>query len=140
MRDLIEAHNTFGRAMLADLTRPDAGPAEPVDGVSADPAAMAYPKAVSDALRASWRNVAADVAGTYDAAMRVMREEPSMPLESPDPWCEDDAAYMTRLGIPPQATELYCDALRLADLTLDHIGKEIGRPRARLVRVDGDGE
>jgi len=32
MRDLTESHNTPGRAMLADLTRLDAGPGKPVDG------------------------------------------------------------------------------------------------------------
>jgi len=91
--DLIEAHDIFGRAMLADLTRPDAGPGKPMDGVSADPAAMAYPKAVSDALRASWRNVAADVAGTYDAVARLLAGRTNFPREL---WMMDDGAAGVR--------------------------------------------
>ena len=38
MRDLTESHAAYGRAMLADLTRLDAGPGKPVDGDSGGPA------------------------------------------------------------------------------------------------------
>lgn len=55
MRDLIEAHHTFSRAMLADLTRRDARPpAEPVGGNSGGP--------VGDALGALHAGATAEAA------------------------------------------------------------------------------
>jgi len=109
MRDLIEAHDAFGRAMLADLTRRDARPpAEPVGGNSGGPVVQVHAGAgdgrvrswESDPtwiVRAGWDTATANLGAVYDAALAIVRAAPPMPLESSIPWCEDDATRLRRL-------------------------------------------
>jgi len=92
MRDLIEAHHTFGRAMLADLTRRDARPpAEPVGGNSGGPVGdvhdgigdgrvRPWESVRTDGVRAGWSIAAANLAAVYDAALAIVRAVPPMPL------------------------------------------------------------
>ncbi len=107
MRDFIP-HDT--PAMLADLTRHDAGPGKPVDGDPADPVARVPPENGNGHGR-GWESVrtrlayldkhdhvtVSAVGMIYDTALAIVRAAPPMPLESPDPWREDDDAYRRRL-------------------------------------------
>lgn len=157
MRDLTEAHHTFGRAMLADLTRPDgttAPPASPVDGNSGGPAVQVHAGAGDGRVRAPQKPdpIRAETlfepanqpafetllrlprethALIWDAALAIVLAAPPMPLESPDPWCEDEAAYGRRLDAAhPQNIHSF-----LSPYGLDLVGRGYGLPRARLVRV-----
>ncbi len=155
MRDITESHAAYGRAMLADLTRQDAGPGKPVDGDSGGPAARVPSGDGTGPVRAPQRPepVRADTllmlgnhrayetvlrlarethALIWDAALAIVRAAPPMPLESPDPWCEDEAAYGRRLDAAhPQNNHRSLDSS-----SLNVIGRGYGLPRARLVRVD----
>jgi len=154
MRDL--THATFSRTMLADLTRPDAGPGKPVDGDPADPVARVPPEDGNGPVRApqqpepiraetlfmpgnhrAYETVLRLARETHaliwDAALAVVRAAPPMPLESPDPWFEDANAYRHRLdSAHPQNDHWSLDLHDLLD-----VGWGYGLPRARLVRVDG---
>jgi len=164
MRDLTESHAAYGRAMLADLTRPDAGPGKPVDGDSADPAAQVYvedgtgrvraPRSLAELRQQVSSSVLADaaaanLAATWDAALAIVRAAPPMPLESSDPWCEDDDAYRTRLADRDDDDYPNTPAYRwpprkyggMDGSSLDDVGRHAGLSRARLVRVtNGDGK
>ncbi len=155
MNDLTESNAAYGRAMPADLTRQDAGPGKPVDGDSGGPAARVPSGDGTGPVRAPQRPepVRADTllmlgnhrayetvlrlarethALIWDAALAIVRTAPPMPLESSDPWCEDDDAYQRRIGVPLPWNSTDC----LDPDRLDVIGRGYGLPRARLVRVD----
>ncbi len=158
MRDLIESHDAFSRAMLADLTRPDgpaAPPASPMDGNSRGPAVQVHAGPGDGRVRAPQKpgpiraetlfepgkRVAFETvlrlarethALIWDAALAIVRVAPPMPLESPSPWCESDDAYQRRIGVPFPWNSTDC----LDPDGLDVVGRGYGLPRARLVRVD----
>ena len=140
MRDLIEleSHHTFGRAMLADLTRRDvpsssAAPAEPVDGTSCGPVAQVharsgdgYGRVPQPGFPTPFDHAFATISAVYDAALAIVRAVPPMPLESPDPWCEDDD--------PQEPIPAMLEAAKLLRRLRS------GLPGPRLVRVrDGEG-
>ncbi len=134
MRDL--------RAMLADLTRPDAGPGKPVDGDSGGSASDVPAGAGTGPVR-GWESVRTRLAYLdkhdhvtvgavgmiYDAALAIVRAAPPMRLESPVPWCEGDEAYRKRLADPKN------DYRTHIGYDLERVGQRSGLPRARLVRL-----
>ncbi len=142
MRDLTESHAAYGRAMLADLTRPNAGPGKPVDGNSADTAAH-VPAGDGDGPVRGWESVrtrlayldkhdhvtVSAVGMIYDAALAVVRDAPPMPLVSSEPWVEGDDAYRKRLADPKN------DYRTHIGYDLERVGQKSGLPRARLVRL-----
>ncbi len=193
MRDLMESHHTFGRAMLADLTRRDApvvsvpsrfvqirhplygnwwkldqvtgrvvecssgGPFDfvevptfptttakasesPVDGNSGGLGTITHAGAGDGRVRAPqpgfptpFDHAFAAISAVYDSALAIVRAAPPMPLESPDPWCEDNVAYSRRIGVPFPGNSTDC----LDPDGLDAVVREYGLPRACLVRVLG---
>jgi len=145
MRDLTESHAAYGCAMLADLTRPDAGPGKPVDGDSGGSAsdvpagdgtgpvrAPQRPEPIRDEtlFEPMFRVARQTHALIWDAALAIVRAAPPMSLVSSEPWVEGDDAYRKRLADPKN------DYRTHIGYDLERVGQKSGLSRARLVRKE----
>ena len=159
MRDLIEAHDAFGRAMLADLTGRDGtptglglsvtaigdGPAtsvwsgdgngrhRPPDEIGCAMASGLRPHIVMDAATTDALMLAARayVGAVWDQAVALAAEAGPMPLAGTESWVEGDGEYERRLCAAAGWENVH------SDWGLEGAGWFLRLPRARLVQVEG---
>lgn len=136
MRDLTESHAAYGRAMLADLTRPDAGPVrapQRPEPIRADTLFMPGNHRAFETVHRLARETHALI---WDAALAIVRAVPPMPT----PWAssigiEPDCEYRFRIVEESETCDFTRDRAECASFLaasgrdLDRYGERAGVQR-----------